>query len=101
VDQASDWAVAARADDEQVERCAVQRELFGGSAVGCVRLYIAESRDVQSLASSTSASIVSLSGKGPGPKAVTGRTTDRAVACGANGRVAGFRRRMRGELPMA
>src|SRR3954447_8563592 len=37
VDQASDWAVAARAYDQEIERCAVQRQFLGRLTVGRVR----------------------------------------------------------------
>src|SRR3954449_13373067 len=45
VDQASDRPIAAGAHDQQIERCAVQRELLGGLAVGGARLDITERGD--------------------------------------------------------
>ena len=45
MDQASQRAVPARADDEQVQRAAVDGEFFGGRSVGGVRLDVAETRD--------------------------------------------------------
>src|SRR4051794_8977698 len=45
VDQASDRAIAARAYDQQIERCAVQRELLGRLTVGRVRFDAAQACD--------------------------------------------------------
>src|SRR3954470_11203948 len=45
VDQASDRAIAAGADDQQVERCAVLRQLLGRLTVGRVRFDAAQARD--------------------------------------------------------
>src|SRR3954447_17504246 len=45
VDQASDRAIAARAYDQQIERCAVQRELLGRLTVGGVRFDAAQACD--------------------------------------------------------
>src|SRR3954452_6235830 len=45
VDQASDRAVAARADDQQIERCAVQCQLLGRLTVGRVRFDAAQACD--------------------------------------------------------
>src|SRR3954467_3758620 len=45
VDQASDRAVAARACDQQIERCAVQRQLLGRLTVGRVRFDAAQACD--------------------------------------------------------
>jgi hypothetical protein len=42
VDQASDRAIAAGADDQQIERCAVRRQLLGRLAVGRVRFDAAQ-----------------------------------------------------------
>ena len=40
-----DRSVAARADDQQVDRCAVERELLGRISVCGVRLDVAEGGD--------------------------------------------------------
>ena len=42
VDQASDRAIAAGAYDQQIERCAVQRQLLGRLTVGRVRFDAAQ-----------------------------------------------------------
>src|SRR4051794_18872440 len=45
VDQASDRTIAARAYDQQIERCAVERQLLGGLTVGRVRFDAAQAGD--------------------------------------------------------
>ena len=45
VDQASDRAIAACADDQQIERCAIQRQLLGRLTVGRVRFDAAQACD--------------------------------------------------------
>ena len=45
VDQASDRAIAARAYDQQIDRCAVQRQLLGRLTVGRVRFDAAQACD--------------------------------------------------------
>ncbi|HET8778390.1 MAG TPA: hypothetical protein VFN76_12105 [Candidatus Limnocylindria bacterium] len=42
MDQASDGAIAARAYDQQIERCTVQRQLLGRLTVGRVRFDAAQ-----------------------------------------------------------
>jgi len=55
VDQASDRAISARAYDQQIERCAVQRQLLGRLTVCRVRFDAPEGSDTASSAESLAA----------------------------------------------